>query len=112
VLAQYRGHGFRFALDDIGEGRSALETLVVATPEFVKVTPRLVRSNAGSVEYAALQAVLAFAQHSGAAAIAEGIETEDDAVRVVALGVRYGQGFLISRPSFESVIAPAAVAAS
>jgi diguanylate cyclase len=112
VLTQYRSHGFRFALDDIGEGRSALETLVVATPEFVKVAPRLVRADSGSIEYAALQAVLAFARHSGASVIAEGIETEDDAVRVVALGVQYGQGYLISRPSFETVVAPYAVAAS
>jgi diguanylate cyclase (GGDEF)-like protein len=106
VLAEYRSHGFRFALDDIGDGRSALETLVAATPEFVKVAPRLVRSRPGSVEYAALQAVLAFAQHSGAAVIAEGIETVDDARRVLDLGVQYGQGYLISRPSFETVIAP------
>jgi len=112
VLTEYRRHGFRFALDDIGDGRSALETLVTATPEFVKVTPRLVRANRGSVEYAALQAVLAFAKHSGAAVIAEGIETEDDARRVVDLGVEYGQGYLISRPSFETVIVPPAAAAS
>jgi diguanylate cyclase (GGDEF)-like protein len=112
VLTEYRAHGFRFALDDIGDGRSALETLVTATPEFVKVAPRLVRSNAGTVEYAALQAVLAFARHSGAAVIAEGIETEDDARRVVALGVRYGQGYLISRPSFETVLVPSVASAS
>ena len=107
VLRQYRRHGFRFALDDIGDGRSALETLVAATPEFVKVTPRLVRAEVGSVEHAALRAVLAFAEHSGAQVIAEGIETVEDARRVVDLGVRYGQGYLIQRPSFETaVLAP------
>ena len=112
VLGQYRRHGFRFALDDIGDGRSALETLVAATPEFVKVAPRLVRSQPRSVENAALQAVLAFATHSGAVVIAEGIETVDDARRVVDLGVRYGQGYLIKRPSFETMVAEPEVVAS
>lgn len=112
VLADYRRHGFRFAIDDIGDGRSALETLVSASPEFVKIAPRLVRSRPGSVENAALQAVLAFATHSGATAIAEGIETIDDARRVVELGVRYGQGYLIQRPSFESAVPETAEAAS
>jgi diguanylate cyclase (GGDEF)-like protein len=112
VLDEYRRHGFRFALDDIGEGRSALETLVAATPEFVKVAPRLVRAPSGTVEHAALRAVLAFAHHSGATVIAEGIETVDDARRVLDLGVRYGQGYLISRPSFETVVTPPATAAS
>jgi len=112
VLAQYRAHGFRFALDDIGDGRSALETLVAATPEFVKVTPRLVRADPGSIEHAALRAVLAFAEHSGAKVIAEGIETVDDARRVVDLGVRYGQGYLIKRPSFETATLPQSEAVS
>ncbi len=112
VLGEYRRHGFRFALDDIGEGRSALETLVAATPEFVKVAPRLVRADRGGVEYAALRAVLSFAEFSGAVVIAEGIETVDDARRVVELGVRYGQGYLIERPSFEAAVLPPSAAAS
>jgi len=85
---------------------------VAASPEFVKVTPRLVRAKAGSIEHAALRAVLAFAEHSGAQVIAEGIETVDDARRVVDLGVRYGQGYLIQRPSFEAAVLPPSEVAS
>jgi diguanylate cyclase len=112
VLADYRRHDFRFAIDDIGEGRSALETLVAASPEFVKVAAGLVRAAPSSIEHAALRAVLAFAEHSGAMVIAEGIETVEDAVRVSNLGVRFGQGYLISRPSFEAAVLPPSVVAS
>ncbi len=103
VLCEYRQHGFRFAIDDIGDGRSALETLVAATPEFVKVAPSLSHAPEGSIEHAALCAVLAFSQRSGALVIAEGIESVDDAQRVERIGITHGQGYLLSRPSFETV---------
>jgi diguanylate cyclase (GGDEF)-like protein len=111
VLSDYRRHGFRFAIDDIGEGRSALETLVAARPEFVKVAPSLVRAKDGSIEYAALAAVLAFARNSGAVVIAEGVENVEDARRLVAVGIEHAQGYLFSRPSFETVVQPPAAAA-
>jgi diguanylate cyclase (GGDEF)-like protein len=103
VIGDYRRHGFRFAIDDIGEGRSALETLVAATPEFVKVAPSLVHAKDGSIEHAALCGVMAFSQHSGALVIAEGVESIEDAQRIARLGVTHAQGYLISRPSFETV---------
>ena len=103
VLADYRRHGFRFAIDDIGDGRSALETLVTATPEFVKVAPSLTHAEEGSIEHAALCAVLTFSQRAGAVVIAEGVESVEDAQRIGRIGITYGQGYLLSRPSFETV---------
>jgi diguanylate cyclase (GGDEF)-like protein len=103
VLTEYRRHGFRFALDDIGEGRSALETLVAATPEFVKVAPALTQATEGGIEHAALCAVLTFSQRSGALVIAEGVESVEDAARIDRIGITHGQGYLFSRPSFETV---------
>jgi diguanylate cyclase (GGDEF)-like protein len=103
VIGEYRRHGFRFAIDDIGEGRSALETLVAATPEFVKVAPALTHALEGTVEHAALCAVLTFAQRSGALVIAEGVESVEDAQRIARIGITHAQGYLLSRPSFETV---------
>ena len=102
VLASYRAAGFRFAVDDIGEGRSALETLVSATPEFCKVSPSLTRAVPGTTEYAALCAVLAFAANSDTTIVAEGVESAEQAVRLGRLGVRWGQGYHLSRPSFDT----------
>jgi len=111
VLTEYRRHGFRFAIDDIGDGRSALETLVAATPEFVKVAPRLTQAGEGTIEHAALCAVLAFSQHSGALVIAEGVENVEDAQRIRRIGITHAQGYLLSRPSFETVSAVPTMAA-
>ena len=41
VLASYRLHGVRFALDDVGEGHSTLELLAAANPEFIKIARSL-----------------------------------------------------------------------
>jgi diguanylate cyclase (GGDEF)-like protein len=100
VLALYRAEGFRFAVDDLGEGRSGMEVVAAALPEYIKVARRLVRDQSiGS--RALLQAAVAFAATTGAAVIAEGIETADDVERVRAAGIPLGQGYLLGRPAFE-----------
>ena len=66
VLAEYRAAGFRFALDDVGEGHSTLEVLTCAKPEFIKIA----RSLSIGVELpgprSAVQALVTFAESSGA----------------------------------------------
>ena len=98
VLASYRAHGFRFAIDDVGEGHSTLQVLATAVPEFVKVARSLVAAPAESGRGAALQAVVAFAASSGAVVIAEGIETEAEARRVRDTGIALGQGTWLGPP--------------
>ena len=67
VLAQYRAEGFRFAVDDLGKGRSGMEVVAAAMPEYIKVARRLVRDDTlGS--NAMIEAAVAFARRTGAAA--------------------------------------------
>ncbi len=98
MLASYRAHGFRFAIDDVGEGHSTLQVLATALPEFVKVARSLVAADPGSGRAAALRAVVAFAATTGAVVIAEGIETDDEAARVRDLGIALGQGTRLGLP--------------
>ncbi|MGH7748774.1 MAG: diguanylate cyclase, partial [Candidatus Dormibacteria bacterium] len=42
VVTTYRQKGFRFAIDDVGEGHSTLEVLAATEPEYVKVARTLV----------------------------------------------------------------------
>ena len=46
-----------------------------------------------------MHAVNAYAEHSGALLLAEGIETPEHLRKALALGARYGQGWLFGRPS-------------
>jgi diguanylate cyclase (GGDEF)-like protein len=100
VVNSHRSEGFRFAIDDVGEGHSTLEVLAATEPEFIKVARRLVVEAANRGGRAAIRAVVAFASEIGADVIAEGIEHVETADYLRQLGVNYGQGYAFGRPAF------------
>ena len=100
VLAEYRGHGFRFALDDVGEGHSTLEVLEAADAEFIKVARRLTEHAGEPSAAGAVRAVVTFASASSATLIAEGVSDLRMVEAMREFGVRYGQGFALGRPAF------------
>ena len=99
VLRTYRDIGFRFALDDVGEGTSTFETLAAATPEYIKVAVPFVRRMREAGTYAAIAATVAFARRTGAEVIAEGVEDEATADLLRDVGVGLGQGYCLGRPT-------------
>ena len=98
VMAAYREAGFRFALDDVGEGHSTLELLAAASPEYIKLARSLTMTASHSGSRAAVRAAVAFAQASGATVVAEGVENEFVAAQMVRMGVGLGQGMWLGRP--------------
>ena len=100
VLAEYRRHGFRFALDDVGEGHSTLEVLEAAGAEFIKVARRLTEHADEPSSAGAVRAVVTFAEASGATLIAEGISDLRMVEGMQSFGIRYGQGFALGQPAF------------
>jgi diguanylate cyclase len=106
AVQSYREHGFRFALDDVGEGNSTLETLAAATPEYVKLARHFVRGVDDAGPRAAIIAARSFAEASGATVIAEGIEDEDSVRRLRDLGIELGQGFHLGLPAAVEVHVP------
>ncbi|MBV8529020.1 MAG: diguanylate cyclase, partial [Candidatus Dormibacteraeota bacterium] len=109
VLGAYRSEGFRFALDDVGEGHSTLEVLTTANPEYIKVARSLACSVEAAGPRSAVQALVTFADSSGAKLVAEGLESEEQISRVLELGILLGQGYGIAPPrpaeqlAYESV---------
>jgi EAL domain-containing protein (putative c-di-GMP-specific phosphodiesterase class I) len=99
VLADYRAEGFRFAIDDVGEGRSTLELLAAAEPEFVKIARSLTLSSHLLGPRSAIHALVAFAHSSGATIIAEGIEEERQAELMAAMDIDTAQGWWLGRPA-------------
>jgi diguanylate cyclase (GGDEF)-like protein len=98
VLASHREHGFRFAIDDVGEGHSTLEVLAAAAPEYIKVARSMMIGARQAGARSAIRALVAFARSSGAEVIAEGIESEAERVLMLQLGVELGQGFALGQP--------------
>jgi diguanylate cyclase (GGDEF)-like protein len=99
VIATYRAQGFRFAMDDVGEGHSTLEVLASSNPEYIKVARSLTISCDRVGPRSAIHAVVAFARSSGARIIAEGIETQRHCDTMAALGVDLGQGWHLGKPA-------------
>ena len=100
VLQSYRAEGFRFALDDVGEGHSTLEVLAAANAEFIKIARSLTSNITSPGANSAIQAVVTFARASGATIVAEGIEDEATAAAMQAIGVELGQGYAFGRPQW------------
>jgi EAL domain-containing protein (putative c-di-GMP-specific phosphodiesterase class I) len=95
--------GVRIALDDIGFGRSAIETLLAIEPDIVKIDRCAVKGVAESEpQRKVLARLLGCLASLGTEVIAEGIETEADAKVIADLGVSLAQGFLWGVP--ESIL--------
>jgi EAL domain-containing protein (putative c-di-GMP-specific phosphodiesterase class I) len=100
VLTLYRDEGFRFAIDDVGDGHSTLEVLAAGAPEFVKIAKRLTAGVGGPGARAAVEAVVAYANALGSQVIAEGIEDEYQLRVMSELGCHLGQGYALGRPQW------------
>ena len=109
VISAYRREGFRFALDDVGEGHSTLETIAAANPEFIKVARSLTEQSEFGSHRAMIRAVVEFGRSNGAQVIAEGISTEAQLNSVRELGVDLGQGYILGRPMTMNDARPATV---
>ena len=91
--------GLTIAIDDVGFGKSSLESLVILEPHFVKIDKRLVIGIADDRSHLrVLERLLEVIHTLGAQVIAEGIEREEDLKVLQSLGVEYGQGFLWGQP--------------
>jgi diguanylate cyclase (GGDEF)-like protein len=98
-VANHRDLGFRFALDDVGEGHSTFEVLAAIEPEFIKIARTMVVGVDQAGNRGAIRGLVAFARTTGSRVIAEGIEDEESAMRMVELGVEMGQGYHLGRPA-------------
>ncbi|MDQ6846029.1 MAG: bifunctional diguanylate cyclase/phosphodiesterase [Candidatus Dormibacteraeota bacterium] len=102
VLLSYRAEGFRFALDDVGEGHSTLELLIASSSEYLKLGRSLTMTSTRSGSRAGIAAVMAFASSSGAVLIAEGVENEFVSDLMKAAGITLGQGFGLGKPTLAA----------
>ncbi|MET0547068.1 MAG: EAL domain-containing protein [Caulobacterales bacterium] len=99
ALASARAMGFKTSLDDFGTGYSSLSYLCNFTFDKIKVDRSFVTGKAqGKVGRNIVQAIATLGRGLGLAVIAEGVETEADALMVRHLGCTEMQGYHFSRP--------------
>jgi EAL domain-containing protein (putative c-di-GMP-specific phosphodiesterase class I) len=102
VLALVRGARMKIAIDDAGSGYSGLESILHMKPDYIKVADTLVRNiHADPIKREIIASLEAIGRRIGATLVAEGIEVEAERKTLVDLGVAFGQGYLLGRPSFQ-----------
>ena len=98
-MEQLRSVGVPVCLDDFGAGAAAFRYLRAFGVDYVKLDGEYVRAACKNRRDRALVAsMIEIAAKSGAAVVAETIETEAEAALMQELGVSFGQGWLFGRP--------------
>jgi EAL domain-containing protein (putative c-di-GMP-specific phosphodiesterase class I) len=98
-VARLHELGVKFAIDDFGTGWSSLGQITKLAPDWLKVDQSFIGRLGQDKEARAIVAsVIGLAGALGIQLIAEGVETEEQATELRALGCEFAQGFLFSRP--------------
>ena len=99
VLDRLRAGGVRVSVDDFGIGYSSLRYLRNFPITGLKIDKSFVSSNHdGLASEAIVQMVLDLARSLNLSVVAEGIETREQADRLLSLGAAHGQGYVFSKP--------------
>jgi EAL domain-containing protein (putative c-di-GMP-specific phosphodiesterase class I) len=102
ALAPLRLRGLRVAVDGAGAGFGSMSQVKHLSPDIIKLDRNLI----AGIDHAAGQrtlgaAMVEFSRQIGADLVAEGIETQAELTAVMDLGMAFGQGYLLGRPSVQ-----------
>jgi EAL domain-containing protein (putative c-di-GMP-specific phosphodiesterase class I) len=94
--------GFGFAVDDAGAGYASFALVAALRPSIIKIDRDIAHGVAhDDAKQALVEAFVSFGARIGAKLVAEGIDTRADLAALTTLGVDFGQGYLLGRPSEE-----------
>ncbi len=100
ALAPLRERGAQLAIDDVGAGFANLRHILRLAPDIVKLDLSLTQEIARDPAREALaSSLVGWAGGVGASIVAEGISCDEDLELLRSLGVDYGQGYHLARPS-------------
>ncbi|WP_127144599.1 EAL domain-containing protein [Pelagibacterium montanilacus] len=98
-LEDLRGQGISFSLDDFGTGYASLVHLQTLPVDEMKIDRSFISGmRSGQKGSEIVRAMIGLAKTMGLATVAEGVETQAEALLLASWGCDYGQGYLFGRP--------------
>jgi len=98
AASRARADGWGVALDNVGASPASLALLPVLHPDVVKLDLRVLIEHRGGDAAEIETAVRTYAEMSGAAVLAQRVESDEDILSARAFGATYGQGWRYGRP--------------
>ena len=99
TLRQLKALGIQSSMDDFGTGYSSLSYLHRLPIDVIKIDRSFVSGSRSGVEKPeVVRTIITLARDLGMDVVAEGIETAEQLAQLRALGCKYGQGYLFSKP--------------
>ena len=109
-MRRIRDMGYRLAVDDLGEGYAGLASLVSLRPDIAKIDMSLIRDiHTAPLKRDIVSALVDMARRAGIVVVAEGVETNEERMTLLDLGIDLLQGYLFAKPgpAFPEVQLPA-----
>ncbi len=96
---QYRSQGFMIAMDDFGAGFSNWDRIIKLKPDIIKLDISIIRDvDSDFLKQEVARSLIKLSHNTGSLVVAEGIETEGEALKMLELNADILQGFFLAKP--------------